>query len=61
MKQTFQLTKPLALPTLDPAVYKIILIFTDDNTQKWSKWRMSFEHQTGVVLKVCTGINKQGG
>ena len=24
---------------------------------KWDKWKRSFEHQTGVILKLCTGKN----
>ena len=24
---------------------------------KWDEWRRSFEHQTGVALKLCTGKN----
>lgn len=25
--------------------------------QKWDEWRSSFEHQTGTMLKLCTGSN----
>ena len=31
--------------------------FIDYSTQKWDEWRRTFEHQTGVMLKLCTGIN----
>ena len=28
---------------------------TEYDKMKWSEWRRSFEHQTGVVLKLCIG------
>ena len=31
--------------------------FIDYSAQKWDEWRRTFEHQTGVMLKLCTGIN----
>ena len=30
---------------------------TEYDEMKWDEWRRSFEHQTGVVLKLCTGKN----
>ncbi len=29
--------------------------FLNYTINKWENWRKSFEHQTGTVLKLCTG------
>ena len=49
---------PQCYSSLNSVVFTTVNgFFIDYSAQKWDEWRRTFEHPTGVMLKLCTGIN----